>query len=260
MALFRKRKTLGLALGGGGARGLAHIGVLRVLEEEGLQADFVAGTSVGSLIGALYCCGYTWKQMKELASSTEWGDLVSIVVPRMGLINTGKLERLVARLVGGRSIEDLPIPFRALGVDITRGEEVVLARGSVSQAVRASSAIPGIFEPVRWEGLLVVDGGLLANVPTHVARAMGAQVVLAVDLAADRTKTRDPENILDVMLYSLSILIRGQSHRGAAAADVPLAPDLAGFSFRDLTRLEEMIGRGESAMRASLEALQRKLR
>jgi NTE family protein len=260
MPLFRKRKKLGLALGGGGARGMAHIGVLKALEEEDLSPDFVAGTSAGSLIGALHCCGYTWRQLHELARSTDWNDLVAITVPKMGLINTGKLERLIDRLAGGRSIEDLPVPFRAVATDITRGQEVVLEQGLVSRAVQASSAIPGIFEPVRWEGLLLVDGGLLDNVPVHVARAMGAEVVVAVDLAADRSKTRDPENILDVMLYSLSILIRGQSQRGTSAADVPVAPDLAGFSFRDLSRLEDMIERGEAAMRGTLETLRRKLR
>jgi NTE family protein len=260
MPLFHKKKTLGLALGGGGARGMAHIGVLKALEEEGLAADFVAGTSVGSLIGALYCCGFSWRQLNELARSTDWSDLVAITVPKMGLIKTGKLERLIDRLAGGRSIEDLPVPFRAVATDITRGQEVVLERGLVSRAVQASSAIPGIFEPVRWEGLLLVDGGLLANVPVHVARDMGAQVVIAVDLAADRARNRDPENILDVMIYTLSILIHGQSQGGAAAADVPVAPDLAGFSFRDLSHLEEMIGRGEAAMRAALPVLARKLR
>jgi len=110
-----------------------------------------------------------------------------------------------------------------------------------------------------WEGRLLVDGGLLDNVPTQVARDMGAEVVLAVDLTADRAKTREPENLLDVMLYSLSILIHGQSQRGIAAADVPVAPDLTGFSFRDLSRLEEMIERGEAAMRAGLPVLRRKL-
>lgn len=260
MSLFRKKKTLGLVLGGGGARGMAHIGVLKVLEEAGLRPDFVAGTSAGSLIGALHCCGCTWRRLHELARSTDWGDLVAITVPRMGLINTSKLARLVDRLTGGRSIEELPIPFRAVAVDITRGQEVVLDHGPVSRAVQASSAIPGIFEPVRWEGLLLVDGGLLANVPTHVARAMGANVVAAVDLAADRGKTRDPENILDVMLCSLSILIRAQAQRGTADADVAVQPDLAGFSFRDLSRLEEMIERGEAAMASALEPLQRLLR
>jgi NTE family protein len=147
-----------------------------------------------------------------------------------------------------------------VATDITRGQEVVLERGPVSRAVQASSAIPGIFEPVRWEGLLLVDGGLLANVPAQVAKAMGAEVVVAVDLTADRSRNRDPENILDVMIYSLSILIHGQSQRGADAADVPVAPDLAGFSFRDLSRLEEMIDRGEAAMRAALPVLVRRLR
>lgn len=255
----RTKKTLGLALGGGGARGLAHIGVLKVLEEEELRADFVAGTSAGSLIGALYCCGYTWRQLHDLARSTAWLDLVALSVPRKGLIDARKLERLVERLSGARSIEELPVPFRAVAVDITRGQEVVLDRGPVALAVRASSSIPGIFEPTRWEGRLLVDGGLLDNVPTQVARDMGAEVVIAVDLVADRAKTREPENLLDVMLYSLSILIHGQSQRGIAAADVPVAPDLAGFSFRDLSRLQEMIERGESAMRAGLPALRRKL-
>jgi NTE family protein len=253
-------RRLGLALGGGGARGLAHIGVLKVLEEEGLAAEFVAGTSVGSLIGALYCCGYGWRQLHELARTTDWSDLVTFTVPRLGLVNARKLEHLVDRLAGGRTLEQLPIPFRAVAVDITAGEEVVLAQGSVSQAVRASASIPGIFEPVRWEGRLLVDGGLLNNVPSDVVRDMGADVVLAVNLSGERVKSRPPDNILDVLLYSLEVLIYGQGQRGTAAADVPVVPDLAGFSYRNLGRLKEMVERGELAMRAALPALRRRLR
>jgi NTE family protein len=251
---------LGLALGGGGARGLAHIGVLKVLEEEGLVADFVAGTSVGSLIGALYCCGYGWRELQELASTTDWSDLVTFTVPRLGLVNARKLERLVDRLVGGRTVEQLPIPFRAVAVDITAGEEVVLDRGPVSQAVRASASIPGIFEPTPWEGRLLVDGGLLDNVPSAVAREMGAQVVLAVNLSGERVKSRPPENILDVVIYSLEVLIHGQSLKGTAAADVRVVPDLEGFSYRNLGRWKEMMERGELAMRTALPALRRRLR
>jgi NTE family protein len=254
-----RRRRLGLALGGGGARGLAHIGVLKVIEEEGLKADLVAGTSVGSLIGALYCCGFTWKQLHELARSTDWSDLVAFTVPRLGLVDARKLERLVGRLAGGRTLQELPIPFRAVAVDITAGEEVVLAEGSVAKAVRASSSIPGIFEPVRWEGRLLVDGGLLDNVPSAVVRDMGADVVLAVNLSGERAKSRPPENILDVMLYSLQVIIHGQGLTGSAAADVAVVPDLAGFSYRNLGRLEEMVQRGEAAMRAALPALRRKL-
>jgi NTE family protein len=252
-------RKLGLALGGGGARGLAHIGVLKVLEEEGLAAEFVAGTSVGSLIGALYCCGYTWRQLHELARSTNWHDLVNFEVPRLGLVDARKLERLVGRLAGGRAIEELPVPFRAVAVDITAGEEVVLAEGPVSRAVRASSSIPGIFEPTPWEGRLLVDGGLLDNVPSTVVRDMGAEVVLAVNLSGERAKSRPPENILDVMIYSLEVLIHGQGLKGTAAADVPVVPDLEGFSYRNLGRLEEMVERGEQAMREALPALRRRL-
>jgi len=258
MSILR-RKRLGLALGGGGARGLAHIGVLKVLEEEGLKADFVAGTSVGSLIGALYCCGYAWRELYELARSTDWHDLVTITVPRLGLVNGRKLERLVARLTGGRTLERLPIPFRAVAVDIAAGEVVVLREGPVSRAVRASSSIPGIFEPVDWEGRLLVDGGLLDNVPSGVVREMGAEVVVAVNLSGERVKTRPPENILDMMFYSLEVLIHGQGQRGTAAADVPVVPDLSGFSYVSLGRLEEMVERGEAAMRAALPALRRRL-
>jgi len=251
---------LGLALGGGGARGLAHIGVLKVLEEEGLTADFVAGTSVGSLIGALYCCGYGWRKLQELAATTDWSDLVTFTVPRLGLVNARKLERLVDRLVGGRTVQQLPIPFRAVAVDITAGEEVVLDRGPVSLAVRASASIPGIFEPTPWEGRLLVDGGLLDNVPSAVVRDMGAQVVLAVNLSGERGKSRPPENILDVMIYSLEVLIHGQGQKGTAAADVRVVPDLEGFSYRNLGRWQEMMERGELAMRAALPALRRRLR
>jgi NTE family protein len=234
--------------------------VLKVLEEEGITADFVAGTSVGSLIGALYCCGYTWKQLHELARSTDWSDLVTFTVPRLGLVNARKLERLVARLTGGRRLEELPIPFRAVAVDITAGEEVVLAEGPVSRAVRASASIPGIFEPTPWEGRLLVDGGLLDNVPSLVVREMGAEVVLAVNLSGEQVKSRPPENILDVVLYSMEVLIHGQGLKGTAAADIPVVPDLEGFSYRNLGRLKEMVERGEKAMRAALPALRRRLR
>jgi len=150
--------------------------------------------------------------------------------------------------------------LRVVATDITRGEEVVLSQGPVSRAVRASASIPGIFEPTRWEGRLLVDGGLLDNVPTGVVRDMGAKVVIAVNLSGERSATRPPENILDVMLYSLQVLIYGQSVRGTAEADVPVVPDLVGFSYRNLGRLEEMVERGETAMRAALPALRRRLR
>ncbi len=256
--LFRKK--LGLALGGGGARGLAHIGILKVLEEEGLRADFVAGTSVGSLIGALYCCGYGWRELADLARSIDWTDLIAFTVPRLGLVNARKLERLVERLTEKRTVEQLPVPFRAVAVDITSGEEVVLSSGPVSRAVRASASIPVIFEPARWEGRLLVDGGMLDNVPTGVVRDMGAEVVVAVNLSGEMSKSRPPENLADMVIYSLELLIHGQGQRGTAAADVPVVPDLAGFSYRSLAHREELIRRGETAMRAALPTLLRRLR
>lgn len=262
MALFSfgKRKKLGLALGGGAARGLAHIGVLKVLDEERIPVSCVAGSSAGSLIGVLYCYGYGWREIRDLAREIDWTDLVTMTLPRMGLVNAQKLEGMVRRLIKGKRIEDLRIPFRAVAVDIARAEEVVLQEGPAARAVRASSSIPGIFEPTPWEGRLLVDGGIMNNVPADVARRMGADVVVGVNLSADLKKEKPPENLLDVVLYSLYIMIHGVAQEGLGKADLIVAPDLRGFGYHNLNRLDEMIDRGERAMLAQLGNLRRKLK
>jgi len=255
-----EKVKIGLALGGGAARGLAHIGVLKVLEEEQIRIHCVAGTSAGSLIGSLFSAGFSWQKIKETARDIDWGDLVSPTWPTLGIVNPAKLERTLDRMLRGRGFEDLSIPFRAVAVDITNGEEVVLQSGSVARAVRASCSIPGIFEPTELEGRLLVDGGLLNDVPTDVVGDMGADRVIGVDLNADRIVPKRPENLIEIFYRSLNILIYNSAQRARRAADVMVVPRLEGFSYHDLGALDELIARGERAMRDQIAAVKKLVR
>ncbi len=175
---------IGLALGSGSARGLAHLGVIRALEEAGIKVDFVAGTSIGALIGAAYASGRL-DSMESTFQKFNWKSMVSffdVVFPKSGLIDGAKVGELVRAHINSEVIESLPIPFCAVATDIQTGEEVVISKGDIIEAVRASISVPGIFTPVRSNGRLLVDGGLVNPVPVSVARSMGADIVIAVDL------------------------------------------------------------------------------
>ncbi len=255
---FRKQKKLGLALGGGAARGFAHIGALKVLEERGIRPDFVAGTSVGSLVGALYCAGLTSAEIADQARQIAWRDLVQMTVPSMGLVKGERLESLVDELVEGRTIEDLEIPFAAVAVDIRGGEEVVLESGPISRAVHASCAIPGFFVPVDYDGVLLVDGGIMNGVPADVVKRMGAEYAVGIDLNAnDMDPEEEMENVLAVLARTMSIFLRSTNAKGRMAADCWVEPDLSSFSYRDMSHMELMMTRGEAAMRGSLRKLRK---
>lgn len=180
----RAPKTIGLALGSGSARGLAHIGVLRALREAGLTVDVVAGTSIGALIGAVYAAG----KLDSLAATFQSFDrrriasFFDVALPRSGLLDGARISALVRSHVPSETIAELPKPFAAVATDVASGEEVVIRSGDVIDAVRASISVPGILTPVRWNGRILVDGGLVNPVPVTAARALGAGVVIAVDL------------------------------------------------------------------------------
>ena len=185
-------KRVGLALGSGSARGLAHIGVLRALVESGIRIDLVAGTSMGAFVGAMFAAGKLDELEKEFRNMGWQGiaSLVDPVFPRSGLIDGLKIGEFVRRHVAQPDIESLPIPFRAVATDISTGEEVAIESGNLIEAVRASIAVPGVFNPVRCNGRVFVDGGLVDPVPVGAARAMGAEVVIAVDLNHDIVTNR----------------------------------------------------------------------
>lgn len=181
-----KNKRVGLALGSGGARGWAHVGVLEVLEEKGVAVDMVAGVSMGAVVGAFFAAG-RMAPLRELAVNIDWNRLRQffweISLSRSGLTDGKRLLEETAKLLEASTFEELVVPLRTVATDLANGGEVVLAAGDLLQALRASISIPGLFSPVRLDGRLLVDGGLVNPVPINVARAMGAQVVIAVDVS-----------------------------------------------------------------------------
>ncbi len=192
-----KRPRLGLALGAGAARGMAHLGVLRELEEAGLAPDVVAGTSIGALVGGMYAAGKL-DRLTEVALRLDWKQIaryfVEISFPRSGLIEGNKLTALLAEIVGEVELTELPLPFRAVTTNLMTGEEVVISDGDLVEAIRASIAVPGIFTPARRGDDLLVDGGLVNPVPVSVCRTMGAERIIAVDLNYGRVKDTRARN------------------------------------------------------------------
>jgi len=253
------KRGVGLALSGGAARGFAHIGVVKVLQENEIAIQYVTGTSVGSIVGELFCGGYGWQEMIRIAESLKWQELVSPSLSGMGLVTSKKLERFIGELLGEVDFDELEIPFRAVAVDIARGTEVVFSSGPVARAVRASSAVPGIFEPLVEDDRALVDGGVVNNLPVALAREMGARRVIAVDLNADRPDPSPPVNLLDVTFRSFAMLLNATSDEGRHEADVLIQPSLDEFSYHDLSASDELVRRGESAALSHLKKL-RKLR
>ncbi|HOO64783.1 MAG TPA: patatin-like phospholipase family protein [Synergistaceae bacterium] len=186
-----EKPKLGLALGSGAARGLAHIGVLHALKEADLEPDILAGTSIGALVGGIYAAGKLEK-LEEVFLELDWKNLahyfVEVSFPRSGLIEGSKVTKLLREIVGEQNLENLALPFRSVATDIMNGDEVVIQDGDLVEAIRASIAVPGVFTPVRREKRFLVDGGMVNPVPVSICRAMGAERIIAVDLNYGRTK------------------------------------------------------------------------
>lgn len=256
----RAGPRLGLALGGGAARCLAHIGVLQVLRENQVPVHLIAGTSGGALVGALYAAGLDLKWIEELAVRINWRHLVRLNLRRDGLLDTEGLERFVATLIKDQTFDQLRVPLTCVAVDLTSGEEVILGDGRVAPAVRASASIPGIFLPVRYHDRVLVDGGVRNNVPANVARSMGADVVVAVDVSSrDKRLGEPPKNLVQVFMASYDIMQEAQTTRVLQDADVVLRPDLAQMSGFDLDHVREYVEVGRVAALEALPQIQARL-
>lgn len=247
---------VGVALGGGFARGIAHIGVLQVLKEHRVPIHVVAGTSAGSLVGAMFCAGLDPWLMQRAAERMNWRALVRLRLRRDGLLDSAGLERFLLSVMGDLHFEELCVPLVATATDLNTGAEVLLSSGRVVTAIRASCAFPGIFLPVRMEGRTLVDGGLIHSVPTTVARQMGADVVIAVDLNRPSDDQKPPRNLLHIMLYSLAVVQRPQILQLLKEADVAVQPDLSQFSVVELERVQDMVQVGREATEAALPLIQ----
>ncbi len=285
------RPRVGLVLSGGGALGLAHIGVLAVLEELRIPVDCIAGTSMGGIVGGLYAAGYSPGELEQIAATLDWNELVRDSPDRRHLPYRRKVDdliyltrwelgvskqgiRLPTGLVGGHrlgaqlrllglravGIDDfdrLPIPFRAVAADAADGSTVVLDHGELASALRASMAVPGLFTPVEREGRLLVDGGVVANLPVDAARAMGAEIVIAVDLGQPLATRERPDSIPGVLAQSLDALSRREVERALADSDIALRPAVTEWGLLDFQAARELIARGAEAARAQLDPLRR---
>ncbi|QQZ43591.1 patatin-like phospholipase family protein [Pseudomonas sp. SK3(2021)] len=281
------RPKIGLVLSGGAARGLAHIGVLKALEEQGVKIDAIAGTSMGAVIGGLYASGYKIDELEKLALGIDWQQALSDAPPRedipfrrkqddrdflvkqklsfrddgslglpLGVIQGQNLalllESMLAHASDTRDFDKLPIPFRAVATDIASGEKVVFRKGHLPRVIRASMSIPAVFAPVEMDGRLLVDGGMTDNIPLDVARDMGVDIAIVVDIGTPLRSRQQLATVVDVLNQSITLMTRRNSEEQLASlhkSDVLIQPPLASFGVTDFGRAREMIDAGYRATR-----------
>src|ERR1700693_1922171 len=245
-----ERPRIGVALGGGFARGIAHLGVLRVLEEKNIPVDYLTGTSAGALMGISFASRHTIPEIERQAQATRFQDFGNWELSWMGLASNQKLEHYPRKYLGVSTFEDLKIPLAIAATDLGTGEPAYFTRGPLGPALRASCAYPGMFVPVELEGRIYVDGFLAAPVPVDAVRSMGADIVIAVFLEA--ANSRKPTSIVDVIGLSFAILQRHADLEWRRAADIIIEPNVRDFLWDDFEKTSELIARGESAARAAL--------
>ena len=254
-SIFKKKKKvpqnqkkypntkIGLALGGGATRGIAHIGVIKAFEEEGIKFDFVAGTSAGSLIGAFYCAGKTSSEMIEIVKNTREKDIRASKII-FSPSKTEGLQNIVRDNLGDINIEDLQVPFAPVAVDLKTTNEIALRHGNLAKAVAGSCAVPGVFVPVEFEDKLLCDGGLQNTIPSDIPKMFGCDYVVAIDVNSTRAYGTESSKVMDVLFASVRILMKNTPIKGYLHADVMLAPDLKDFNSTKLTGYEEMVKEG----------------
>ena len=245
------QRKVGLALGGGAVLGAAHIGVLKALEEREIPLHCISGTSIGALVGALYAFDVPVEKIGEIAKSMRFMDISSLSLSRFGILSNEPVAEVLKKHIGkDANIEDARLPLAVVATDIGNGERVVFRSGRLSQAVMASTCVPGVFAPVEWDGRLLVDGGLVENVPVSPLKAMGAVTRVGLDLNANRRYSK-PEDIFDVVANGIDIAIDHSARIQGSEAEVRIAPDLNGHSRTDPAEVDALIQAGyECAMKA----------
>lgn len=249
----RAEPKVALVLGGGSAKGFAHVGVLRVLEREKIPIHMIVGTSVGSLIGGIYASNPDSFQLEWAAFKIARGDILdySITSSKMGPVQGARLEAFVEQNAKVKLVEATKIPFYPVATDLNTGETVTLEKGSLAKAIHASSAIPGIFVPVTFGNRTLVDGGVTSNIACDVARAKGANVIIAVNLQKDVRDT-DITSVIDVIAQSISIMMHVNTRSKLAHADVIIEPDTKGISMFDFSRKKTLMEEGMKATEIAL--------
>jgi len=246
---------IALVLGAGTSRGFAHIGVLKILETNKIPVHMVIGTSAGSFVGSLYAYGYTSFQLQKMAHSLDKNEIIDLTVPDNGFVKGERLEEYVNTMVKNTPLEKMRIPFYAVAANIQNGQETVFSRGNTGTAVRASCSIPGIFRPVKIDGKMYVDGGVVSPIAVDAARRLGADIVIAVDISAD-IDARQPEGTVEMILQAIGIMHSKISAIQLAKADVVIRPKVGRIGSADFDkRLDAMI-EGEKAALEVLPSIQ----
>ena len=249
---------IALVLGGGAARGFAHIGVIKALEAQGIVPDIVVGTSAGSVVGALYAAGYNGFELQQLSMQMDESQVSDWSMPNRGVLKGEALQEFINNAVSMRTLEKMKKIFAVVATDLHSGEMIVFRSGNTGMAVRASSSVPGIFQPVTINGHEYVDGGLVSPVPVRVARTLGADFIIAVDIS-DKPKNNITESSVEVMLQTFSIMEQSISRNELPEADIVIRPDTPGISATNFTGRHMAVLQGEKAVAAILPELKEKL-
>jgi len=243
--------TLGLALGGGAILGAAHIGVLQALEEGGVEVTHLAGASMGALVGSLFAFGLSGKEIESLAEELRWPDVTGFFPSKLGLFSMDRLQATLRRHLGDVRIEDARIPLALLATDISTGEKVVMTEGELATAATASACVPGLFIPVEREGRLLVDGGLLENLPVSPLRAWGVDRIVAVDVHMGRQFHR-PRTLPELLSNALDMALASAAREKAREADLVITPDTSSWSRREMDDIPALVREGYRAAREGL--------
>lgn len=257
-----ERPSVGLALSGGAARGIAHVGVIKVLAEHNIPIDFVAGTSAGSIAGGALAAGMSLEEIEKLSRSLRWRDMGRMTLSKLGVQSNARMEDFLRKLLPVTRFEELHIPFAAVATDLHSGEAVVMSgEGDVPFAIRASCTIPGWYVPVTDDkGRQLVDGGLVANVPAAAARSLGADIVIAVDVNAEGAKfLGPPQSAIGVIFQSMMVVQRTVSALQLQDADIVIRPRVGHIRWDEMNRADELIALGEEAARRTIARIQQLL-
>ncbi len=240
---MKKYKKIGLALGGGGARGFALIGAIKAFEENEIHFDYIAGTSIGSVIGALFDFGLSSEEMISIAKSLKIRDIRKSMIPLVPS-NTDGIENIIKNIVGDIEIEDLPLPFCAVAVDMKTGNEVDITKGNLAKALAGSCAVPGVFNAVKFEDKLFFDGGLQNTIPADVLRKNGCDAVVSIDINSTRGNGTNSTKYMDLLVASIKIMMKSNAIKGYMNSDIIIKPNLKRFNASKMTGMMEMIEEG----------------
>lgn len=241
-----KKAKIGLALGGGAVLGAAHVGILKAIDELGIEVSAISGTSIGALMAAFYAFGKNPLEVKEIMIDLSWRDISSLSLSSYGLFTNDKIDKLIEQYFGKTDFSEANIPLSIIATNIGNGKKAVLETGDLGKAVSASMAIPGVFQPVEIDGELLVDGGIVENVPVSPFKGKEVDFIIAVDLNAQHTYS-EPKNIVGVLMNSFHFALSTASKVQTAKADLIIQPDLSAFNHIDVDQAEELMKSGYDA-------------